>query len=162
MAAVKLGINAKLFYNAGNYGTPSWTEVTQIDDLTETIKATKAAANDRSSPINKSVITSVDLSWNGKIKNDESTAFNFLYEAILEKQTVDILVLNGGSTTNGVRGYRADTQVHDMSDAQGRNDSIYHDFMFEPTDSVNPVKAALVAAGALTYATVTGTTLSFA
>lgn len=161
MAAVKLGINAKLFYNAGTYGTPTWTEVTQIEDLMEDIKAQKSACNDRSSPINKSVVTSIDLAWNGKIKNDESTAFELLYEAILEKATVDILVLNGGSTTNGVRGYRADVQVFDMSDPQGRNDSIYHNFLFEPTDSTNPAKAARVASGALTYATITGSALSF-
>jgi hypothetical protein len=162
MAAVKLGINAKLFYNAGTYGTPSWTEVTQISDLTENIKSQKAECNDRSSPVNKSVITSQDVSWSGKIKNDESTAFNYFYEAIFEKTTTDVLVLNGGSTTNGVRGFRADVQIHDMSNDQGRNASIYHDLMFEPTDSSNPVKAVLVTGGALTYATITGTTLSFA
>lgn len=169
MAAVKLGLNAKLYYNSATYATPTWVEVTQVDDLTEDIKAQKAPANDRSSPVNKSVITSIDLSWTGRLKNDESTAFNFLYEAILERATVDVLVLNGSRTTNGVRGFRADVQVHDMSDSQGRNDSIYHSIMLEPTDSwnadtsaANPVKAVLVTAGAATYANVTGAAMTFA
>lgn len=160
---LKTGITSKAFVRTtGSYGTPTFTEVSIINDLTQNATAQEAEANDRSSPVNKSVITSIDLNWTGTMKKDLSATWTLIYEAMLEGATLDMLFLDGGSTTNNTTGYRADVQVFDVTEDQGRNTRLYNSVKFMPTESDNPVKAVLVTAGALTYATVTGTTLSYA
>jgi hypothetical protein len=81
---------------------------------------------------------------------------------MLENTTLDMLFLDGGSTTNNTTGFRVDCVVTDTTVDQGRGNRLYNSVKFSPTESDNPVKAVLVTNNALTYATVTGTTLSYA
>ena len=161
--ALKTGITCKAFVrSAGNYGTPTWSECTVINDLTQNLTATEAEANSRASFINQTVITAADLNWTGTMKSDGSATWTILYEGLLESTTLDFLILDGGSTTNGTTGFRADCVITDVTTDQGRNNRVYNSIKIMPTESDNPVKAVLVTNNALTYATVTGTTLSYA
>ena len=45
---VVLGKNCKLFYNAGTYAEPTWTEVTNVRDVTLTAKPGEADVSHRS------------------------------------------------------------------------------------------------------------------
>lgn len=160
---LKTGITCKAFVrSSGNYGTPTWTELSIINDLTQNLTANEGEANARASVIDLSVITSIGLNWTGTMKKDASATWTLIYEALLEGAPLDMLFLDGGSTTNNTTGFRADVQVFDTSEDQGRNTRLYNSVKFMPTESDNPVKAVLVTGGALTYATVTGTTLSYA
>lgn len=160
---LKTGITSKAFVRTtGSYGTPTWTECTCFNDLTQNLAANEAEANDRSSPVNRMVITSIDLNWTGTMKADGSAVWTLIYEALLENATLDFLILDGGSTTNNVTGFRADCVVTDATQDQGRNVRSYNSIKISPTESDNPVKAALVTNNVLTYDTVDGAALSYA
>lgn len=160
---LKKGIDCKAFYRSGgNYATPTWTEVSIINDLTQNSAANEAEANSRASYVNRMVITGFDLNWTGTMQSDASATWTAIYEAMLENSTLDMLFLDGGSTTNNTTGFRVDCVVTDTTVDQGRGNRLYNSVKFSPTESDNPVKAVLVTNNALTYATVTGTTLSYA
>lgn len=160
--AIKLGITSVLYTNAGNYATPSWTAVTIIRDLANSRTANMADASDRGSPVDKMVPTTFSLEYTGNIKSDASAAWTQLYEAMLEKTLLDLMILDGPNTTNGVTGFRFDAYITENSDSQNRDERLYTAIKIQPGESDNAVKAVLVTAGAATFATVTGTTLSYA
>lgn len=161
MATYK-GISCKAYYNTGTYGSPTWTEISVINDLTQNATAATAEANSRASVVDLAVITSIGLSWSGTMKNDGSATWTAMYEAMLESTVLDMLILTAAHTVNGATGFRADCVMTEVSEDQGRNTRLYNSINIMPTESDNAVKAVLIAGGVPTYATVTGTTLSYA
>lgn len=160
---LKTGIASKAWVRTGgNYGTPTWTECTCFNDLTQNLTGNEGEANARASVVDLVVITSIGLNWTGTMKADASAVWTLIYEALLEGATLDFLILDGGSTTNNVTGFRADCVVTDATQDQGRNVRLYNSIKISPTESDNPVKAALVTNNVLTYDAVDGAALSYA
>ncbi len=162
MATTYLGPNGKVYYNSGTYGSPTWVELSIVNDWSRESKLNEAEANSRASFVDLIAATSMALSWQGTMKNDGSAAWTFVYEAMHKRTAVDFLVLNGPHSTNGVTGHRADCLVLDTSEDGGRNTRLYNSIMLKPTESDNVPKAVKVAGGVPTYATIDGTTLTYA
>jgi len=156
------GINCKAYYNAGNYGTPSWTELSIINDFQENSKTMTADSNSRASWINLKVGVNGDLSWTGNIKRDGSAAHLVIYKAMKAKTSLDMLFLDGGVAVNNSMGHRADCLVIDMSNNQGRSERLFDSIEIVPTDSANLPKHVIVTGGVITMATMgTGAALSY-
>jgi len=156
------GINCKAYYNAGNYGTPSWTELTCINDLQENSKTMTADSNSRASWINLKVGTSGDLSWNGNMKRDGSAPHLVVYKAMKAKTSLDLLILDGGVAVNNSMGHRADCLIIDTSNNQNRSERLYDSIEIVPTESANLPKHVIVTGGVITMATMgTGAELSY-
>lgn len=157
------GINCKAYYNSGTYGSPTWVELSIINDLQENSKTMTADSNSRATFINLKVGVSGDLSWTGTIKRDGSAAHLVVYRAMKAKTVLDLLILDGPNTTNGVMGHRADCLVIDTSNNQGRSERLYDSIEIVPTDSTNLPKHVLITGGVVTMATMgTGSALSYA
>jgi len=108
----KIGIKCVLYRNTGTNGSPSWSAVTVIADLTANTTWDKGPADSRSSRIKKSVKTMLGLTFSGTMKKTPDDAnYEAFMNAIIADSVLDLLILDGPSTTNGVRGWRIDVQI---------------------------------------------------
>ena len=91
----------------------------------------------------------LDFGVTGKLLAQASgTNYATIYGAFLTDAIVNFLVLNGGSTVNGARGFMFDSQVTNMSEDQAIGNVIYQDFELIPVYSGNAPQSALVTTGA--------------
>lgn len=155
----RLGIKAKFYYNAGNYATPTWTAIDLISDLTVAAQFDMAEGNTRETHIKRKAPTLVDLNVTGKIRKDESVAgFEVLEDAFLTGNEIDVLVMDGLTTSNGADGYRFHGCIGNWGEDQGLGNIIFKDFaMYPGFDRVggNLPKSVEVAAGAPVFTALT-------
>ena len=148
-----IGLNAKAYRNTGTYGSPTWSEMSLISDLSVNPTWDKADASARESRIKQTVKTLVSLEITGKMKKKLlDTNYDAFMNVMLSDATLDLLILDGDKDTVGVRGWRADFQIFSANEDQGMGNVLFADFSLEPSITENPPKAVLVAAGpTLTY-----------
>ncbi len=154
---MKLGILSKVYRNTGTWGAPVWNEVTRISDLSVKPTWDKGDAGTRASRVKKSAKTMLGLTITGKIQvSDSDTHYQNFWDAAHTDGTMDLLILNGPMTTNGVRGYRAEWQCFDASEDQAMGNVLYMDFELEPAPTDNEPKKVKVTGGAPQYTDITG------
>lgn len=157
MAGIKLGKNAKLYYrSAGNFASPTWTEISSIRDLTLDTTWDRAEANSRASSVKKGAKTLLGIGFTGSIKSsDTDAAFTAVVTALLSPSDVlDVLVLNGSDSTNGARGFRYEADVYQGNENQDITTAIYLDVGFEPSAlSDNAAQSVLVTNSAPVFTT---------
>lgn len=161
----KLGMNAKLYWrSAGTYGSPTWTEVTLISDLSIDVTWDEADASARESRITQTVKTMLPLSFTARLKKKPLEAtYEAFMNALLSDGSLDLLILDGDKATEGVRGWRCDCQVFAGSEDQAMGNVLFEDMTLKPSITDNLVYAVKVAGGGtLTYSTpgVTGGTFA--
>jgi len=154
----RLGIESVLYLNGGTYGSPTWGALTFINDLTVNNQWDKADANSRASRIKQAVKTLLGLSWTGTIlvPGETNADYTTIIDAMNSDDILDIMVLNGPNTENGVRGYRCDVQVTNATEDQGSGAVLYDQIEFMPTPSANPPKSVLVTSGAPVFSALPG------
>jgi hypothetical protein len=155
----RTGVKCKAYVRtAGSFGSPTFTELTLIDDATLDAVWARAMANTRATIADLGVRTSVDLSFTGTVRQDDSdTAYAALLAAwISSSGTVDVMILNGAQSSNGVVGVRFVGEVTKFTEPQGRGVVLYRSFEIKPTvDSTNYPQSVLVAAGVPGFTTIT-------
>lgn len=131
-----LSEDAKLYYNTGSYATPTWTEITNVKDLTLNIDKGEVDLTTRGSGgFNEFGDGLIDASVEFNILWDSSdTAFTALRTAFFAKTAVECLVLDGDSTTTGNQGLRATMMVKSFT----RNETLGEALMVDVT--LRPVK----------------------
>jgi hypothetical protein len=151
----KLGITSALYYrSSGNFGTPTWTALTDIGDLAVNAQWDVAEANTRASRIKSESKTLLGLEVTGRLKSqDASASYNAVVEAFLSgTSNIDILVLDGTNTTNGSRGFRFEAVVTQANQDQALTNALFLDLRFAPDGfSSNNFQSALVTAGAAAF-----------
>lgn len=146
------GIDCVLYVNtSGDYDAPTWTEADCIRDFKQTVSWNKGPAGTRKSRVNKSVKTTLDLSWSGSFENDGSAAAVAIKAATLSDDPLDLLILNGPLDEDGRDGFRVDCQVFKADQDQGRESVIYPEIDIEPTPSDHEPKAVLISGGVPVY-----------
>lgn len=93
-----------------------------------------------------------DLSWSGNLKNDASAVWTYIYETVVSGRPIEMMILTGPHTQNGVTGERADVIIVDASENQGRAERLYNAIEIHPTESDYSPKTVKVAGGVPTYA----------
>ena len=150
------GFEAKLYYNTGSYGTPTWTVIPLISDCQVTGTWDEADATTRYGAGVKQMepsLLAVEIA--GKIRTDEGdTTFVALADAFFGRNVVDVLVLNGASDANGSRGYRFEAKVFNWTESQNPGDLSFHEFSLKPCASENAPKRAVVASGAPVFSAI--------
>ena len=148
--AAYLGRNAKLYLNTGSYGSPTWSEVANISDLTLNRAWDEAEANSRESSMKMALKTLLDGSVSGKMKftiGDSNTTT--ILDALNSPTTaLDIMCLNQSQTTTGAYGLRYPCQVTQGNEDQGLGVALYEDLKFMPTPSTNAPCTVKVVGGA--------------
>jgi hypothetical protein len=144
-----LGINAKLYRNSGTYGSPTWTPIDNVGDLSVNPPWEEGDATTRGSRVKLSQKTVMALEVTGKIRADlTDTEYLAMADAGNQDTVNDYLVLSATSATNGARGFRFDGQVHVSAQDQNLGSVIFDDFTLKPTPSANKVQRVTVTAGA--------------
>jgi hypothetical protein len=148
---MKLGIRAKLYYrSAGNFGTPTWTELTLVRDLTLNAADDTTDAPTRASRVKAMAKTLKDIAFDASMRaSDTDAGYTAVYDAYLSASSnIDVMVLDGSSSSNGARGFRYEAIVHKAGQPQNIADAIYTDFGFAPDAfSSNNFQSVLVTAG---------------
>jgi hypothetical protein len=155
--SMKLGIDSKLYRNTGNYNTPTWTSIDAVRDFTQNVAYDTVEAPSRESRVKSMAKTLVDISGSGSVKvSDTDAGYIALWDALISSTTeLDILVLNGDSTTNGARGFRYDAIVTQGNEDQAITNALYMDFEVHPSAfATNAMKSAVVAAGAPVFTSI--------
>ena len=145
------GLESGLYVRtAGNFSSPTWTELTDIGDCTLNGAWKSAEVEVRSSPATMAVKTTIDISTTFKMlarPSGSSAAYNTVISALTTRDVVDVMVLNGSNTTNGARGFRYEGQVTNGSEDQGTQAVIMPDMEIKPTVTNNVPQSVVVTAG---------------
>ena len=138
--SVKLGMDAKLFRNTGTYETPTWTEVTNVRDVTLNLEAGEA-----------DVTTRGNAGWRANIATlrDASLEFEMVWDAadddfteirtaFLTNGSVEFAVMDGDIAASGSQGLRATMSITNFSRSEPLEEAITVSVTAKPTYSVNP------------------------
>lgn len=94
---MRIGPNSKTYYRSGGtYGSPTFTECTNINDFNLQSSWEKGPANSRGSRVNKSVKTSFNITASGTMKVRPGDAdYEAFMDALNSDNVLDLLVLDG-------------------------------------------------------------------
>ncbi len=147
-----LGILAKFYLNSASFGSPTWGAVSLIGDLKVPAKWDVQEVLTRASRLKLKVKTMLDVDITGTLKTDLTDAnYTTLYAAMLNDDIVDVMCLTGANTATGVRGWRFEAQVVNLSQDQGPGAVIFDEFGLIPAPTANPPKSVLVTGGAAVF-----------
>lgn len=149
----QLAINAKLYRNTGTYGSPVLSAVDLVSDGTLTMAWDEATADARESRVHQIVKSLLSVEFSFKLKKKPTDAnYEALMNLFLNDNSEDLFILDGPSTTEGVRGVRFDGQILSATEDQSLANVLYEDMVTKPVIGGNPVLAVRVdTGGALTY-----------
>lgn len=144
-----LGPKAKLYRNTGSYGSPVWASLDLVSDLSAKGNWDMAEGTTRSSRGKVYGKTLLDIEVSGKVREDLTDAGYLLLARQLNSDTaLDMLVLDGPSTTTGQRGFRAWWHVSADEQDQGLGVVVFDAFTLKPaipTDGNYPQSVEVVA-----------------
>lgn len=146
----KLAIDAKLYYNTGNYATPTWTEIDLVRDLQFNPTWDKAEAFTRGNRAKHYGKTLVEVGFTASVQvSDTDTGYKTLTTAHASSTAVvDMLMLDGADDSNGAEGVRFDAGVFAAGEDQSIGNVLYRDFDIAPSfNATNDTKRAVVTAG---------------
>ena len=137
---VKFGFEAKLYLcAAGIGGTPSWTELTKIKDVTLNISASEADVSTRANGGWKAVIGGLkEASLECETPWDTAApGFTALRDAFLNRTALGIAVMDGGIAVAGSQGLWADMAVLKFERQEKLGESQVASITLKPTYSDN-------------------------
>lgn len=154
----KTGLKCKLYHNTGTFAVPIWVEVPLIGDLQVNAQWNEATGNTRETWVERTARTFLQLSPSGQLRvEDADVAYLAFANAFHNPDTIlDLMILNGASTANGVTGYRAEWEVTQWSENQGTGNVLFKDFAIKPGFSTNLPQSVVVTAGAPVFTTLDG------
>lgn len=114
---IKLGLNAKLYRNAGTYETPTWNELTNVKDVTLNLESGEADVTTRG---NNGWRATVATLKDGSIEfemvwDTEDAGFTAIKSAWFGNTSIEFAVMDGGITTAGSQGLRASFSITKFS-----------------------------------------------
>ena len=137
---IKLGLEAKLFRNAGSYDVPDWKEITNVKDLTLNLEAGEADATTRGNNGWRATLATLkDGSIEFEMIWDTADAeFTAIKDAFFNKTPVELAVLDGDVVTTDSQGLRAAMAITNFSRNEPLEEAISVSVTAKPTYSENP------------------------
>lgn len=132
--AVKPGAAGRVYRNSGSYGSPTWVAVNLVKDATPSMPWDMVEAGARETRAKLYAKARADLSVQLVVRADDAdTGFNALADAAVSPTTLlDLLVLDGLISVEGVRGFRAHWNVNLTGQPQDIDNVIYDTFELKP------------------------------
>jgi hypothetical protein len=132
---IKIGRDGALYINSGSHGSPSWTEVEIVQDVTMSGDAETADADNRSAGIyGADVVVKLGLGVEFKLLWDTSKAYVLtLWNTFHAGTSLDVLVLDGPVGTTGSRGVRATCCINKFTKAEPIRGIQTYDVGMKPT-----------------------------
>lgn len=148
MSAPKLAIESVVLLRlAGNYNTPTWTELEIVRDVQVDPAWDQAEAFSRETDVKEYAKGLLELGFTIDVKSSDTDAgYIEMMDAFASKSAViDMLILDGSQTTNGAEGVRFDAGVFGASQDQSIGGVLYRSFEVKPSAyRTNKAKRAVV------------------
>lgn len=139
--SVKLGMEAKLYFcAAGIGGTPAWTELTNVKNVTLNLQKGEADVTTRANNGWKATAATLkegsiefEMVW-----DSADAGFTAMQSAYFGNSIIGIAAMDGPIATAGSQGLWADCHVIDFSREEPLEDAITVKVTVKPTYSANP------------------------
>jgi predicted secreted protein len=137
---VKLGLEAKLYRNGGDYDAPAWSEVQNVKDVTLNLEAGEADVTTRGNGGWKAVIAALkDASLEFEMVWDAADMhFAAIRQAFLTSAAIEFAVLDGDLETAGSQGLRASMAITNFSRSEPLEEAIKVSVTAKPTYAEHP------------------------
>ena len=150
-----LGIDGVFYRNTATFGTPTWDAVPGISDCVVNSDWDSGDGSTRVSPVKMSEPTQLDLNVSFKHIADGGADYLALAAAFYGRDDIDVMVLDGASTVNGVEGVRFVGKLHKWTQSQGLGDVLFRDSVIKPSiQATNKPQTVAVASGAPVFTTI--------
>jgi len=108
----KLGKDCRVYRNTATWASPTWSEVTDVKDLTVGDSKSEADASTRASDIKRVRTAMRELSIDiAMLWDPDDAGFVAFRDAYLNGTPIELLILTGDVETAGNEGPRADWEV---------------------------------------------------
>lgn len=145
---VKRGYASYGYRNTGTFGTPTWDEVGMVGDAALDLSFDMDDATVRGDGVKAEEPTLLGIEVSGRIRSDEnSTDYTAFETAFYTRALLDIMWLDGSSSTNGARGVRFEGKLGKWSEDQALGKVLFRDFSLKPCVSENARQRVVVATG---------------
>ena len=136
---MKLGMEARLYRNTGDYATPVWTLLPNVKDLTLNLETAEADVTTRANAGWRATIATLK---DGSIEfqmvfDDTDTSFTALRDAYLNSTAVEVAVMDGDIATAGSEGLRASCSVTNFARNEALEEAISFSVTLKPTYADN-------------------------
>lgn len=138
--SMKLGLDAKLYRNGGDYDTPTWNEMKNAKDVTLNLEAGEADASTRGNAGWRATLTALkDASVEFEMVYDNADPnFAAIKDAFFSGGTVDLAVMDGDIAANGTQGLRAVMSVINFSRNEPLEEALTVSVTVKPAPAENP------------------------
>ena len=134
----KIGIDCKLYRNTGSYGSPAWSEITKVKDVTLNLDKNEIDVSTR-----EAVWTAI----RGGLKNGSldvsyqavaaDTVLDALITSFMSNTAIEFAVMDGAIATSGSKGLRASMEVMTMPREEQLQGAVAYNFTMKVTYSAN-------------------------
>ncbi len=133
-----LGVNAKAYYNSGNYAVPTWVNIDLIRNLTSGVTFGEWNSSARGSLIKTQEAVLADISIQGDMLYQPSnTAWGALKTQFFAGTSKDMAFMDstiGSNTANGIRGSMS---IFDFSREEQLEEGLMNKLTFKPSRADN-------------------------
>lgn len=136
---MKLGMEAKLYRNTGSYAAPTWSEMTNVKDLTLNLEASEADVTTRGNAGWRATIAALkDGSIEFEMVWDPTDAgFTAIQDAYFNNTTLEFAVMDGDVASTGSQGLRATMSITKLTRSEPLEQAITVSVTAKPTYSAN-------------------------
>jgi len=131
----RLGMEGKLYYNAGDYATPDWKELKNAKDVTLNLEKGEADVTTRGNAGWKATVGTLkegsiefEMVW-----DTEDAGFTALQNAWFGDTPVEMAVMDGPIATSGSQGLRATMSVISFSRKEPLEEAMSVSVTIKPT-----------------------------
>jgi hypothetical protein len=148
---VLIGPDARIYYNAGTYGSPTWTEIDTVKDVSRTSEWERSDVTCRKHRRKRAYVKTIqEQSFEFELTAFVTDAAYLALEAAFDgSDSMEFLVLNQAITVNGARGIRGSFHVTKLDESQPLNGHITCPIQLSPADSANAQARVTVTSGTL-------------
>lgn len=138
----RIGLNAKLYRNAGTYGTPTWTAIDEVHDLTLDDSMGEADVSVRAGggfELTEATLRKLSLDFDTPniAANANIIALRVAYET---RAKIDFAVMDDAIASSGAHGVRFYGKIFNRNEGQDLDDAQRLEWTIKPTyDSQAPV-----------------------
>lgn len=138
-----LSEDAKLYYNTGTYATPTWTEITNVKDVTLNLEKDETDVTTRASGGYKEFVdglidASVDFNM---VWDTADTAFTAIQTAFFAKTAEEFLILDGDEGTAGSQGLRVTCMIKSFTRNETLGEALTADVSIRPVKNSDAAPA---------------------
>lgn len=114
--STRISLNAKLYFNTGTFGTPTWTENSNVRDLTMDLDMDEADGSIRATgfALSEPTLLKAALNWNMNHDPADTNGWDAINTSFFARSSKEILCIDRTSAT-GAEGLRAICKFYKFS-----------------------------------------------